>query len=417
MPACPDCGRENPPGARFCNACGAPLAVAAEEPREMRKTVTILFADVTGSTALGERLDPEAVRRVMGRWFEAARDVLERHGGTVEKFIGDAVMAVFGIPTLHEDDALRAVRAPPSSTRRLAELNAALERDHGVRLAVRTGVNTGEVVAGEGETLATGDAVNVAARLEQAAQPGEILLGRRTTFRLVRDAVDAEPVEPLALKGKAEPVEALPPRSVSARRRRHRAAARRTAGRPRPSSSRSCARRTSGQCGSAARLSSRCSGRPGSASRVSSRSSAARSRARRPCCAAAASRTARGSRSGRSSRCCRTPAGTAPPRGCASFSPANRMPSSSAARLDVALGEGDAGGSTDDAFWAARKLFEHAARSSSARPRVDDMHWAEPTFLDLVDHVADWSRDAPILLLCVARPELLERDRPGPVGS
>ncbi len=213
MPACPDCGRENPPGARFCNACGAPLAVAAEEPREMRKTVTILFADVTGSTALGERLDPEAVRRVMGRWFESARNVLERHGGTVEKFVGDAVMAVFGIPTLHEDDALRAVRAAAELDQALAELNSALERDHGVRLEVRTGVSTGEVVAGEGETLATGDAVNVAARLEQAAQPGEILLGP-DTFLLVRDAVDADPVRPLRLKGKAEPVEARRLRSV-----------------------------------------------------------------------------------------------------------------------------------------------------------------------------------------------------------
>src|SRR5580765_530725 len=109
MAACPSCGRENEAGARFCSACGTALAV--EAPREVRKTVTILFCDMTGSTALGERLDPEATRRLMARYFESAREILERHGATVEKFIGDAVMAVFGIPAVHEDDALRAARA------------------------------------------------------------------------------------------------------------------------------------------------------------------------------------------------------------------------------------------------------------------------------------------------------------------
>jgi class 3 adenylate cyclase len=107
---CPKCGEENPERARFCLACGTQLAEAAA-PREVRKTVSVLFCDVTGSTALGERLDPESLRRVLGRYFDEAKAVLERHGGTVEKFIGDAVMAVFGVPVLHEDDALRAVRA------------------------------------------------------------------------------------------------------------------------------------------------------------------------------------------------------------------------------------------------------------------------------------------------------------------
>ena len=146
----------------------------------MRKTVTVLFADVTGSTALGEQLDPESLRRVMARYFETARGCLERHGGSVEKFIGDAVMAVFGVPTVHEDDALRAVRAASELRDSLGSLNEELERDYGVSLQLRTGVNTGEVVVGEGQTLATGDAVNVAARLEQAAEPGEILLGAET---------------------------------------------------------------------------------------------------------------------------------------------------------------------------------------------------------------------------------------------
>ena len=179
-------------------SCGAEL-VRAEPAREQRKVVTVLFCDLVGSTALGESTDPEALRARMRRYFEDLRVILERHGGTVEKFVGDAVMAVFGIPVSHEDDALRAARAA-------AEMRQAIG-EHG--LEARIGINTGGVVVGgEGETLVTGDAVNVAARLEQAASAGEILIGAETRL-LVRDAVLLEPVEPLALKGKSEPVQAF----------------------------------------------------------------------------------------------------------------------------------------------------------------------------------------------------------------
>ncbi len=205
MNECPSCGEQNPASARFCQACGAGLVVGTA--RETRKLVTVLFADVTGSTALGERLDPESLRHVMARYFEAARAIVERHGGTVEKFIGDAVMAVFGVPAMHEDDALRAVRAAAELRRSIGVLNGDLERQYGVSLELRTGVNTGEVVTGTAERLATGDAVNVAARLEQAAGPGEILIGEQT-LRLARAAVRTEPVEALSLKGKADPVPA-----------------------------------------------------------------------------------------------------------------------------------------------------------------------------------------------------------------
>ena len=180
MLICPACGEENPPRFRLCGFCGTPLQQAAA-PVEVRKTVTILFTDVAGSTALGERLDPESLREVMGRYFDVMRAAIERHGGTVEKFIGDAVMAVFGLPQAHEDDALRAVRAALDMRAGLDELNIALERDYGVTMANRTGVNTGEVVTDEGagnQRLATGDAVNVAARLEQAAPAMETLLAR-----------------------------------------------------------------------------------------------------------------------------------------------------------------------------------------------------------------------------------------------
>ena len=202
MPVCPRCGQENPKGFAFCGRCGGSLAEAAPA-HEVRKVVTVLFCDVAGFTAAGERLDPEALRGLQSRYFDHARAAIERHGGTVEKFIGDAVMAVFGVPQLHEDDALRAVRAAHDVREAVAALG----------LEARIGVNTGEVVAGAGEALVTGDAVNVASRLEQAAEPGEVLIGE-ATFPLVRDAVDAEPVEPLSVKGKPDAVRAYRLRGV-----------------------------------------------------------------------------------------------------------------------------------------------------------------------------------------------------------
>jgi class 3 adenylate cyclase len=206
---CPHCGEENPERFPLCGFCGTPFAQSAAA-QETRKTVTVVFSDLVGSTSLAESMDSESLREILRRYFDAMRTVLEAHGGTVEKFIGDAVMAVFGLPKLREDDALQAVRAAVAMQTALAETNALLEEGWGVRLANRTGVNTGEVVAGdisEGQRLVTGDAVNVAARLEQAADAGEILLGE-LTYRLVRGAVEVEAAKALALKGKAEPVPA-----------------------------------------------------------------------------------------------------------------------------------------------------------------------------------------------------------------
>jgi class 3 adenylate cyclase len=197
---CPSCGEELPDRFRLCGFCGATLASPAADSG-VRKTVTVVFSDLAGSTRLGEQVDAESLRTVMDRYFAAMRRALESHGGTIEKFIGDAVMAVFGLPVVHEDDALRAVRAAVAMTAELEALNAELDRDFGVRLTNRTGVNTGEVIAGDGtghQRLITGDAVNVAARLEQAAPGGGVLLGPLTE-RLVRDAVDADPAEPLEL--------------------------------------------------------------------------------------------------------------------------------------------------------------------------------------------------------------------------
>src|SRR2546423_5592996 len=206
---CPSCGEENPDKFRLCGFCGTALAPELP-PQEVRKTVTIVFSGLKGSTAMGEKLDSEAVREVMSRYFDEMRAALERYGGTVEKYIGDAIMAVFGLPLLHEDDALRAVRAAAEMRDALTELNAELERRWGVTVGNRTGVNTGEVVAGDpaaGQRLVTGDIVNTAARLEQAAPTNEVLLGE-ATYRLVRHAVEVEPVDPIDAKGKAERVPA-----------------------------------------------------------------------------------------------------------------------------------------------------------------------------------------------------------------
>ena len=208
---CPSCGEENADRARFCQSCATPLGDADAPASDVRKVVSIVFADVTGSTALGERLDPEALRRVMGRYFDEMAAVIERHGGTVEKFIGDAVMAVFGIPRLHEDDALRAVRAAAGMRETLAELNLDLEREHGEGLAARIGVNTGEVVAGDpsaGQRLVTGDPVNVAARLADLAPPRVVLVAEQTKRR-TEHAVRYGPGRGYRAKGKPRPVVAF----------------------------------------------------------------------------------------------------------------------------------------------------------------------------------------------------------------
>jgi class 3 adenylate cyclase/tetratricopeptide (TPR) repeat protein len=410
---CPSCGEENSDRARFCQKCATPLT-EPERPSESRKVVTVVFADVTGSTALGERLDPEALRRVMGRYFEEMSAVIERHGGTVEKFIGDAVMAVFGIPQLHEDDALRAVRAADDMRQALEVLNFDLERDHGVGLAARIGVNTGEVVAGDpasGQRLVTGDAVNVAARLEQAASPGQILLGE-ATFRLVKDAVDVEATEPLDLKGKASPVPAFRLRAIREGRAghaRHLDAA--MVGRDKEiellggALDRVLAERRShlftllGSAGvGKSRLVQEFVSTPG------------RARVLRGRClsygegvtyfpllelvqeAAGVERT--------------DDLATARSRLTALVDGAedrDRIVSLTAGLL--AWGEPVA---AQDGYWGVRKLFEHLARERPLIVVFDDIHWAEPAFLDLIEYLADWTRDAQVLVLCVARPELLE---------
>jgi class 3 adenylate cyclase/tetratricopeptide (TPR) repeat protein len=207
---CRRCGAPLPEAARFCPACGEPVEPAAA-PGTERKLVTVVFADVTGSTTLGEQLDPERLREVLDAYFSAMRQEIVAEGGTVEKFIGDAVMAAFGVPSAHEDDPARALRASLRMLRRMGDVNAELAPSYGVALAIRIGVNTGDVLATidprPGEPMVTGDVVNAAARLQTAAAPGTIVAGERT----VRSArgFRYEALGPLDLKGKTEPVVAF----------------------------------------------------------------------------------------------------------------------------------------------------------------------------------------------------------------
>src|SRR2546421_2684175 len=207
MPLCPRCGQDNPDVARFCLACGAPLA-APEPAAEERKLVTVLFCDIVGSTATAEQLDPEDVRARLAPYYARARAELERFGGTVEKFIGDAVVALFGAPVAHEDDPERAVRAALALRTAIDQLNA---EDEWLDLKIRVGVNTGEalVVVGarttEGEGMAAGDVMNTAARLQGAAPVNGVVVGE-LTYRATRDAVEFRDAEPIAAKGKSEPV-------------------------------------------------------------------------------------------------------------------------------------------------------------------------------------------------------------------
>lgn len=374
MGSCPACGKELPGEFPFCPFCGASLQ-EEEAPREVRKTVTVLFCDLTGSTALGAATDPEALRATMRGYYDEMRAILERHGGTVEKFVGDAVMAVFGVPIAHEDDGLRAVRAA-------WEMRSAVPA---LGLAARIGVNTGEVVAGEGDTLITGDAVNVAARLEQAAEPGEVLLGAETQ-RLVRDAVRVEPVTVEAKgKGRVEAfrlVELDTEAAPVARRFDFPLIGRGSElGQLRQAFDRAVRER---RCHLFTLL-----GPAG----------VGKSRLVREFLGGIDARALEG-------RCLDYGEGI-------TFWPVISVLKQLGERAEPTLVRVVEGASTpNELFWAVRAQVEEVALERPLIVCFDDIQWGEETFLDLIDHIADLSRGAPLLLLCVARPELLDK-RPG----
>ncbi|HJU57197.1 MAG TPA: adenylate/guanylate cyclase domain-containing protein [Actinomycetota bacterium] len=382
-----------------------------------RKVVSVLFCDVVGSTGLGESLDPESLRQVMTRYFEEMRDVLERHGGLVEKFIGDAIMAIFGVPIAHEDDAHRAVRAAAEMREAQRTLNEEFERAWGVRLLTRTGVNTGEVVTGDqrtGGTFVTGDAVNVAARLEQAAEPGEILLSE-ATYRLIRDVAPAESIAPLEMKGKASPVAAWKLQELTEAE-----PARGLLGLASPlvgredelAELRAAFRRTADvrTCEIVSVL-----GAPGvGKSRLITDFITGLNDA---------IRVVRG-------RCLpygegitfwpivgvlRESAGVgdmdSPEQADAKVAALLEAAGDSTLirhRLTALLGISDVTPGMQETFWAVRKLFEELARRQPLVVVFDDIHWGEPTFLDLLEYLVDWLEGVSVLIVCIARPELLE---------
>ncbi len=412
---CANCGTENPAEARFCFSCGAALEAAAGPAAESRKTVTVLFCDLVGSTAMGEQIDPETLRGLLTRSFDRVSAIVERHGGVVEKFIGDAAMAVFGIPRVHEDDALRAVRAAAEIREALAD---AAGSAGSATVAWRTGIATGEVVAGDatgGQRLVTGDAVNVAARLQQTAQPGEILITGET-HRLVRDAVEVESLGEVTVKGRQAPIEALRLLAVDRLAAGHeRRLDSPMVGRERP-------RRLLDEAFAEARDERICH-----LFTILGAAGVGKSRLVNEFIASLGdgARVVRGRCLSYGEGITYWPVAEIVREATGIGGAPGGDPAADVARIGAVLGEnpdrdritervGEAIGLTrgepvpDETPWAIRSFLEALAAEQPLVVVLDDLQWAQPLLLDLVEHIADWSRDAPILLIVLARQELLE---------
>jgi class 3 adenylate cyclase/tetratricopeptide (TPR) repeat protein len=410
---CPACGEANPAKFRLCGFCGEALAPALPA-QEVRKTVSIVFSDLKGSTAMGEKLDSEAVREVMSRYFDEMRAALQAHGGTIEKYIGDAIMAVFGLPTLHEDDALRAVRAAAEMRDRLAALNAELMDRWGVTVGNRTGVNTGEVVAGDpttGQRLVTGDTVNTTARLEQAAPTNEVLLGE-TTYRLVRHAVEVEEVEPLELKGKAERVPAYRLVSVQQTETVERRHDNPLVGRVEELETleREFAAATeTGECRLVTLLADAGVGKSRLIEEVGRRTAVHGGRLVRGRCLP----YGRGITFWPLLEIVREAAAITDDE-----SPEQALQKllelagpdgeDAVARVASAIGIADGEFPLDELFFGTRRLLELIAARQPLVVAFEDIHWAEDALLDLIEQVAA-NASAPLVLLCASRPDLLDR--------
>ena len=447
---CERCGAENPPEARFCIGCGEQLATAAapaaeppaaaEPPPEERRKATIIFADLSGYTAVSERLDPERMKSVIDRALRRLGAEIERFGGTIDKYIGDNVMGVFGAPVSHEDDPERAVRAGLAMQAAMDEINERVASDLGASFALRVGINSGDVLAGrvgDGYTV-IGDPVNVAARLQAAAEPGSVTVGD-LTHRFTRGAIEYVELEPLALKGKSEPVPAWEAVRAVVRGRVPRGSRSSTPliGRERESEElMACYERV---VGDATPHLVTILGQAGvGKSRLLREFTDRLGRVERPPAVRLGSCPSYGATisywalgeivrgtfeisdsadagvawaklvKGIDGLLAETVSGEAPERVAAALG----RPLGIDPPVAVDSGEHDTPQQMRDRlFSAVRLLVESASARQPLIFAVEDIHWADEGMLDLIEHLARWSR-GPTLLLCLARDELLDR-RPG----
>jgi class 3 adenylate cyclase/tetratricopeptide (TPR) repeat protein len=424
MAACPSCGEENPERSKFCSECGASLlSVVAAPETEERKVVTVLFCDLVGFTARSDTADPEDVRATIRPFHALLRTEIERHGGTVEKFIGDAVMAVFGAPTAHEDDAERAVRSGIRILEAIGELN---EDRPGLELAVRIGINSGEAVVALsarpelGEGIVTGDVVNTASRLQGAAPVGAVVVGE-ATYQATKDVIDYEALDPVELKGKAEPVPLW--RVISARARFGSDLMRRHTV---PLVGREVERGIlqglfeRAARGNAVQLATLV-GEPGvgKSRMVFELESFIEERPELVLW--------------RQGRCLPYGEGITfwalgeivkheagilesdtPEQAAAKLDRVMRVPDEERewfrARLAPLVGaEGGAAADREESFTAWRRFLESLVVSGPGVFVFEDLHWADPALLEFLEHLVDWSEGVPMLIVCTARPEIYEK--------
>ncbi len=413
---CPTCKADLEAGLRFCDQCGtalddapAPAAVVASVPDATRKSITALFADLSGSTGFGERNDPEIARQVLARYHALLQAAIDAHGGTVAKFMGDGMMATFGIPEVAEDDALRAVRAGVEIQTRFAPFAAEIEARYGEALTVRVGVNTGEIVISAADADFVGDALNVAARLEKACAPGEVLVGD-DTWRLTRGEIDYEPLGEVAVAGREQPVGTYRVRAAE------------------PTQTETVAPFV-GRRGELDRIGAAIDratgerratlvtvlGSPGVGKTRLSREAVARAQEER----SARAFEIRCDRAGTATfapvaELIREVIGAdeeADPEGVLVRERVGaQLPDDTDRARVVEVLAGVMGvapaRSVEETFWGVRRLVEALAVERPLVVVIDDIQWAEPAFLDLLEHLADWVEGAPVSLVCLARPEL-----------